>query len=176
MKDFRIKKKVLGNIEIFLKKKKDFRGHLSRIFCKKQFFKISNNFSIKQINYTFTKKTGTIRGMHYQNKPFEEDKIVICVKGKIYDVALDIRKNSKTFLKSDKVILSGKKNNMHLIPKGFAHGYQSLTNNCELIYLHSNFYSKRKSKSICPIKNKFKINWPIKKITISKKDKQGKKY
>lgn len=176
MKEFRIKKKVLGNIEIFFKKKKDFRGYLSRIFCKNQFSQISKNILIKQINFTFTKKAGTIRGMHYQSKPFEEDKIVFCVKGKIYDVVLDIRKNSKTFLKSDKVILSEKKNSMHLIPKGFAHGYQSLTDNCELVYFHSNFYSKKKSKSISPIKNKFKINWPIKKIIVSKKDKQGKKY
>ena len=114
--------------------------------------------------------------MHYQSKPFEEDKIVLCLKGRVFDVALDVRKNSKSFLKTDVTILSEKKKNMHLIPRGFAHGYQSLTDNCELIYFHTNFYSKENSKTICPIRNKFQIYWPLKKIIISKKDKSGKKY
>lgn len=176
MKEFKIRKKKLGNIEIIYKKKKDFRGNLSRIFCEKQLDEILKDIPIKQINYTFTKKLGTVRGMHYQSKPYEEDKIVLCLKGKVFDVALDIKKKSNSFLKTDTVILSEGKKNMHFIPKGFAHGYQSLTDNCELLYFHTNFYSKNNSKTICPIENKFKINWPIKKILISKKDKKGKKY
>ncbi len=176
MREFKIKKKKLGNIEIFFRKKRDFRGNLSRIFCVNQLGKLFKNRKIKQINYTSTKKAGTIRGMHYQSKPFEEDKIVLCLKGRVFDVALDLRKNSKSFLKTDVTILSDKKKNMHLIPRGFAHGYQSLTDNCELIYFHTNFYSKENSKTICPIRNKFQIYWPLKKIIISKKDKLGKKY
>jgi len=176
MKEFKIKKKKLGNIEIFYNKKKDFRGNLSRIFCEKQFGKLLKNISIKQINYTFTKKAGTVRGMHYQSKPYEEDKIVLCLKGKVFDVALDIRKKSSSFLKTDTIILSEEKKNMHLIPRGCAHGYQSLTDNCELIYFHTNFYSNKNSKTISPIENKFKIFWPIKKKIISKKDKLGKKF
>ena len=176
MKEFNFKKKKLDNKEIIFKKKKDFRGHLARIFCKKQYSNLIKNFSIKQINHTLTKKKGTIRGLHFQAKPFEEDKIVLCLKGRVFDVALDVRKNSKNFLKFDKVILSENKTNLHFIPKGYAHGYQSLTDNCELLYLHTNFYSKKKSKSICPIQVKLKINWPIKKKIISNKDKLGKKY
>ena len=176
MKEFKFKKKKIGNTEISFKRKRDFRGYLARLFCQKQFSRIKKNFSIKQINHTLTKKKGTIRGMHYQTQPFEEDKIVFCLKGKVFDVALDIRKNSKNYLKFDQLILTENRENLHFIPKGFAHGYQALTDNCELLYLHSNFYSKKKSKSICPIENKFKINWPIKNVIISKKDKQGKKY
>tara|TARA_Y100000816_G_C26079130_1_gene568503 strand:- start:826 stop:1356 length:531 start_codon:yes stop_codon:yes gene_type:complete len=176
MKEFKINKKLLGNTELIYKKKKDFRGYLSRIFCNIEFSKIKKNISIKQINFTYTKKAGTIRGMHYQSKPFEEDKIVLCIKGKVYDVALNVQKSSKNYLKFNCTILSEKNNKIHFIPKGFAHGYQSLTDNCELIYLHSNIYSKIHSKYICPIQNKFKINWPIKNITISKKDASGKKF
>ena len=176
MKDFKINKKLLGNAELIYKKKNDYRGHLSRIFCSREFSKLKKNISIQQINYTNTAKVGTIRGMHYQAKPFEEDKIVLCIKGKVFDVALDIRKNSKNFLKFNFLTLSEKNNKIHYIPKGFAHGYQALTDNCELLYLHSNFYSSTHSKYISPIENKFKINWPIKKIIFSKKDILGKKF
>ena len=80
MKEFNFKKKKLDNKEIIFKKKNDFRGHLARIFCKKQYSNLIKNFSIKQINHTLTKKKGTIRGLHFQAKPFEEDKIVLCLK------------------------------------------------------------------------------------------------
>ena len=174
MKEFKFLKKKIGNYEIIPIKKKDFRGYLSRIYCEKIFKNILKKKKIVQINHTLTKKSGTIRGFHFQEKPFQEDKIVLCIKGKIYDVALDLRKNSKHYLCWDSLVLDEKLNNMHYIPRGYAHGYKSLKKNCELIYFHTNFFSKKKNCVISPFDKKLKINWPIKKITISSKDKSGK--
>ena len=172
------KNKNLLNAKIIKTKKfQDHRGKFNKYFSMAMypFFK-KEKISIEEINYCFTKKRGTIRGLHFQAKPFEEDKIVLCLKGKVFDVAIDVRKNSRNFLNFDKIILSEHKTNLHFIPRGYAHGYQTLTDNCELLYLHTNFYSRTKSKSVCPIQSKININWPIKKKIISNKDKLGIKY
>ena len=117
---------------------------------------------------------GTIRGFHYQIKPYEETKIIKCIEGKIIDISIDMRKKSKTYLKLFKVELNHNDNKCLVIPEGFAHGFQALTNNCRLIYLHTNIFNKNKYRVISPLDKKLKIEWPIKKYILSKQDRDAK--
>lgn len=149
---------------------KDFRGKLSRVFCTESLKKKNLSFNIKQINHVLVKKKATIKGMHIQLQPFNEIKLVKVIKGKIFDVVLDLRKNSKNFLKYKVFILDSSTNNLLIIPKGFAHGFQSLTNNCEIIYCHSETYNPKEELSINPLDPNISINWPLKKPIISSKD------
>ena len=152
----------------------DKRGKLSRIFCINEFKKKGINFPIKQINHVIVNKKGTIKGMHFQRQPFSEIKIVNVIKGKIFDIVIDVRKNSKNFLNHKSFILSSKENKSLLIPKGFAHGFQTLSDNCEIIYCHSEFYKSNKELSINPFDPKVGIQWPIKVSNISSKDRKTK--
>ena len=157
--------------KIKLKKNKDNRGFFLKLFCKESLSSRFNNLDIKQINYSCNKKRGTIRGLHYQRSPYSEQKILYCLKGKIFDVLVDVRKSSKNYLKYKKFILDEKKDEFLIIPKGFAHGFQTLTNNCVILYFHSGLYKKDYESGINPMDDIVKIKWPIKKIIISKKDK-----
>jgi len=151
--------------------KTDERGYFARIFCKKEFTKIGFNFEIVQINRALNKKKGTIRGLHFQTPPKAEDKIISCVKGAIYDVAIDLRKDFPTFGQwvAEKLTEDNKK--MFLIPKGFAHGFQTLTDNTEILYFMSEFYSPEYESGVRWNDPFFNIKWPIKNPILSEKDK-----
>ena len=148
----------------------DNRGFFERLFCQKEFNNLIKKKNIVQINRAYTKNKATIRGMHYQIGKTLEEKLVTCVKGRVFDVIIDLRKNSKNFLKYKVFILDSSTNNLLIIPKGFAHGFQSLTNNCEIIYCHSETYNPKKELSINPLDPNISINWPLKKPIISSKD------
>ena len=148
----------------------DERGFLSRLSCANELQNLGWKNNVIQINRTLTRQIGTIRGMHYQKPPASETKIIICLKGEIFDVAIDIRKESKTFLKYISLKISEEQNNMLLIPKGFAHGFQTLTNNVELLYLHDYKYSPEYDSGLNPLDPSININWPITENKISKKD------
>ncbi|HRN27603.1 MAG: dTDP-4-dehydrorhamnose 3,5-epimerase family protein [Ignavibacteriaceae bacterium] len=126
----------------------DNRGYLTRLFCKNEFDKINFHKEFVQENLTLTKTKGTFRGFHYQLSTHSEAKLVRCISGKVTDIVIDLRKNSKTFLKSFSVELDSSKLNMILIPEGFAHGFQTLTDNCMMLYLHSNFYNANFERGI----------------------------
>ena len=151
----------------------DNRGLFARIFCKKELMNINNNKEIVQINQSITKKKGSIRGMHYQISPFAEAKIVKCIKGRVYDVIIDLRKDSPTFLQHFPTELSKKNMKMIYVPEGFAHGFQTLEDNCELIYFHTNYYSAEHEKRINCKDNILGIKWPIEITDISEKDKKA---
>ena len=176
MKEFNFKKKKLDNKEIIFKKKNDFRGHLARIFCKKQYSNLIKNFSIKQINHTLTKKKGTIRGFHYQNNKYSEDKILVLLEGSIYDVFINMNKKSKNYLKVFKKKITSKKNEIIFIPRGYANAYQVLENNTKILYFTTNYYTPNQEKQFNPLSNFFKIKWPIKEIILSNKDKNSKNF
>jgi len=169
-----VKKKLDLPKLIKLNNFKDERGRLARIFCANEFNKKGFNFSVKQINHVVVKKRGTIKGMHFQLQPFSEIKIVNVIKGKIFDVVVDVRKNSKNFLSYKKFILNSDENKCLLIPKGFAHGFQTLNDKCEIIYGHSEIYKSSKELSINPFDPRIGIKWPIAVFTVSSKDKQTK--
>jgi dTDP-4-dehydrorhamnose 3,5-epimerase len=145
-------------------------GDLTRFYCNEELKKIGINSSICQINKTLTNKIGSIRGMHFQLYPYQEDKIVSCLKGIIFDVAIDIRRNSSTFLNYHAEILSEKNNKFMCIPKGFAHGFQSLSDCCEVLYFHTEFYSSKFERGIRWDDKSININWPLAPSKISERD------
>ncbi|MFH1461883.1 MAG: dTDP-4-dehydrorhamnose 3,5-epimerase [bacterium] len=151
--------------------KNDERGYLMRTFCEEELKKYGLQFTIVQVNQTLTKKKGTVRGMHFQISPKAEDKIVQCPKGAIYDVAVDLRTDSPTYGKWVAEELNEDNKKMFFIPKGFAHGFQALTNNCEVQYFMSEFYSPEHTSGVLWDDSIFNIKWPIKNLSLSEKDK-----
>ena len=148
---------------------RDKRGFFYESFKKNNFKKI--NFV--QDNISFSKKKGTLRGLHYQKPPFDQAKLIFVLSGKIFDVVLDIRKKSKTYGKFKTFILHENNFNSLYISSGFAHGFLTLTDNVQLFYKVSNYYSKKNDYSIKWDDKKLNIKWPIhnlKKLTISNKD------
>src|SRR3569833_1753664 len=128
---------LAGAYEVELTPFTDNRGWFARTYCKTEFAEIGHTAEWVQLNHSFTTHEGTIRGMHYQLPPFREIKLERCVAGAVFDVIVDKRENSKTFLQWYGTELSAKNMKMLYIPEGFAHGFQTLQNDCELIYHHS---------------------------------------
>ena len=155
---------------IEFEKSEDERGSFYRIWDKKIFQENGLNDNLVQISISFNKKKGTLRGMHFQKKPFEEAKIVRCTKGKIFDVVIDLRPESKTFMNWASFELDSNESKILYIPEGFAHGFQTLEDNTELVYQISNWYSPEHASGLRWNDNKFQINWPIQNPIISKKD------
>jgi dTDP-4-dehydrorhamnose 3,5-epimerase len=148
----------------------DERGLFARTFCMNEFKKIGFDKQIVQINHSVTYIKGTIRGMHYQNPPACEIKIVRCVQGTVFDVMVDLRIGSPTFMRWHGVELS--EDNMHslYIPEGFAHGFQTLTDRVALIYLHSEFYQPDLEKGLRYNDPTLAIKWPLPMAVISDRD------
>lgn len=165
--------KIKDNYLVYLNKKNDNRGFFARYFCVKDFSKKKLNTKWVQINNSLNYKVGTLRGLHFQKKPNEEVKLVRCVRGSIWDVVVDLRKNSKTFGKWYGEKLTEINRKMMYVPKGFAHGYISLESYSEIIYLVSNYYSPKSEKTLLWNDPDLAIKWPIKPIVISKKDLGG---
>jgi dTDP-4-dehydrorhamnose 3,5-epimerase len=150
----------------------DKRGSLKRIFCQKTLEPLLQNKTIRQINHTITKKEGTVRGLHFQNPPYQEIKIVSCLKGKVWDVAVDLRKGSPTFLQHHAAILSEDNQQSFLIPEGFAHGFQTLEDNCEMLYFHTKDYNSKSESVINALDPSLKIQWPKLIVERSERDKK----
>ena len=148
----------------------DDRGWFTRFYCKNDFKEIGDDKEWVQLNHSVTNKKGTIRGMHFQVPPFSEIKMVKCIAGSVYDVIIDLRKDSSTFLKWFGTELSARNKKMFYIPEGFAHGFQCLENNCELIYHHSEFYTPVSERGIRYDDPMIKINWPLTVTMLSAKD------
>jgi dTDP-4-dehydrorhamnose 3,5-epimerase len=139
----------------------DQRGFFSRFFCTEEFLSLGLNKNIAQINHTLTRQIGAVRGLHFQTPPFAETKIVSCLKGEIFDVAVDLRRGSKTFLQWHGEILSADNARSLFIPEGFAHGFQALTSDCELIYLHSAPYHQPSEGALSINDPRLSIRWPL---------------
>jgi dTDP-4-dehydrorhamnose 3,5-epimerase len=149
----------------------DQRGFFERMFCRND-YQAATGFAYKivQINHTLTKLTGSIRGMHFQFPPKAESKIVQCLHGRIFDVIIDIRHSSPTFLRWYGETLSSENRKGFVIPEGFAHGFQTLCTDCELIYFHSAFYDKSSEGGILYNDPLINIAWPIEPSHISDRD------
>lgn len=148
----------------------DDRGLFARTFCKEEFEKIGQKIEFVQINHSRNTNKGTLRGMHYQKAPHTEAKLVRCISGAVIDVIVDIRKNSPTYLKHVSVELSAQNMRMIFIPEGFAHGFQTLEDQTELIYHHTAFYSPHAEAGLRFDDPKLNITWPLTPSTMSKKD------
>ena len=148
----------------------DERGFFLRSFCTKEFAQQGLVNTFLQINHSGTKTVGSIRGMHFQYPPYAEVKVVKCTKGAIADVIIDLRKNSPTFLQWEMVELNEVNKASIYIPQGFAHGFQTLTDDAEIIYLVSQVYNKESEGGIRFNDPAVAINWKMPVATISEKD------
>jgi dTDP-4-dehydrorhamnose 3,5-epimerase len=138
----------------------DERGNLERLFCAEELHDFFAGRSIVQINHTHTVKSGTVRGMHYQRPPYAEMKMVSCVRGEVFDVAVDLRKGSPTFLRWHAELLRPDNHKALLIPEGFAHGFQALTDDCELLYFHTAAYHRAAEGGLHSQDPALAIRWP----------------
>ena len=148
----------------------DHRGFLSRFYCAEEFRCAGFEHPVVQINHTLTYGLGAVRGLHFQFPPYAEDKLVSCLKGKIYDVAVDLRRESPTFLHWHGEIISAENRNSFLVPKGCAHGYQSLSAECELIYLHTAPYHPEAAGALNARDPVLNILWPLPIAQLSEQD------
>lgn len=161
---------IKGLVIVQRKAIEDHRGFFSRFFCAEEFREAGLNKPIAQINHSFTRKTGTVRGLHFQYPPYAENKIVSCLKGKIFDVAVDLRRDSPSFLHWHGEILSAENRKSLIIPEGFAHGFQALTEDCELIYLSSASYQREAEDALNVMDQKLGIVWPLSISDLSERD------
>jgi len=149
---------------------KDDRGVFARLFCERELKLIGHTRPIVQINHSLTTQRGTIRGMHFQYGPRAEIKMVKCLAGMVFDVIVDLRKMSPTFGKWHGEELSSDNMKMMYIPEGFAHGFQTLTEDAQLLYLHTAFYRPECEGGVRFDDPDLSISWPLPPVKISGKD------
>ncbi|WP_218814796.1 dTDP-4-dehydrorhamnose 3,5-epimerase family protein [Rickettsiella endosymbiont of Dermanyssus gallinae] len=142
----------MGAYLIEMEPHQDERGYFSRFFCSREFKKHGLVTNFVQMSTSFNKKKGQIRGMHYQQEPYAETKLVRCTQGAIYDVIIDIRLESPTYYQYYGTELTAENKKMFYIPKGFAHGYKTLEDKSEVLYMMDTFY-EHKSASVLSIKD-----------------------
>lgn len=139
----------------------DARGYLERLFCQEELAAILAGRTIVQINHTLTAKAGTLRGLHFQHPPHAEMKLVSCLRGEVDDVALDQRADSPTFGRHHAEILSAENHRTLVIPEGCAHGFQTLTDDCELLYLHTAAFAPDAEGGVNALDPTLGIAWPL---------------
>lgn len=160
----------IGALVVQRHRRGDDRGFLSRLYCADELTAIGLHSPIVQINQTVTHRSGTIRGMHFQRGAAAEDKFVSCLAGRVFDIAVDIRRDSPTFLQWHGIELSAENMRSFLIPKGFAHGFQTLDDDCELLYLHTAAYDPVAEAGVNPFDPAVAIDWPLPPTDISDRD------
>lgn len=148
----------------------DSRGFLSRLFCNEELAAAGWRQPIAQVNHTVTAQRGTVRGMHYQQPPHAEMKLVTCIRGEVWDVAVDLRAGSPTFLHWHAEGLSADNNRALLIPEGFAHGFQTLTDDVTLLYCHTATYSPEAERALNAQDPRLSITWPLAITALSSRD------
>jgi dTDP-4-dehydrorhamnose 3,5-epimerase len=148
----------------------DDRGAFSRLYCENELGMIGLTRPVVQVNHSVTKEKGTVRGIHFQYPPNAEIKIIRCLRGKVFDILVDLRTGSPTFLKWHAVELSPGAYNMIYIPEGCAHGFQTLETDSELLYFHSAFYTKDGEGGIRYDDPRISIDWPLSAKNVSPKD------
>ena len=154
----------------------DNRGYFLESYSKLKFKDSLLEYDFVQDNTSFSISAGTLRGLHYQHSPFEQTKLVFCLQGSVFDVAVDLRKNSKTYMKWFGIELNSENHFGLLIPRGFAHGFQTLKDQTIVTYKVDNTYDKKSDRSILWNDSKFDISWPIEGPILSEKDKNAPIY
>ncbi len=148
----------------------DNRGYLERMFCMDELQSLVSSRQIAQINHTLTARRGTVRGMHFQKSPHAETKFVSCLWGEVFDVAVDVRADSPTFLQWHAELLSADNHKTLVIPEGFAHGFQTLSDDCELLYFHTAVYQPAAEAGLHAEDPRLGIRWPLPVSGLSLKD------
>ena len=150
----------------------DHRGKFGRIYCQDELKQIGHYKQIVQINHSLTRKRGAVRGMHFQHPPKAEIKMVKCLRGSVFDVIVDLRRDSDTLLQWYGEILSDDNLKMMYVPEGFAHGFQTLEEKTELLYLHTEFYSPEHEGGVRYNDPRLNISWPVEVTEVSEKDQE----
>lgn len=148
----------------------DSRGYLERLFCSEELQVLTPGKHIAQINHTMTASRGTVRGMHFQRPPHAEIKFVSCLRGEVFDVAVDLRHNSPTFLHWHAELLSADNHKTLVIPEGFAHGFQTLTDDCEMLYFHTAPHQPGAESGLSAQDPRLAIQWPLPVAGLSPRD------
>lgn len=148
----------------------DSRGRFSRLFCEQDFKPIRADLHFTQINVSDTTQAGTIRGMHFQTPPPAEAKLIRCLRGSVFDVAVDVRQGSPTFLQWHAVELNADDDRAVFIPEGFAHGFQSLSDDVLLLYMHTAAWSRQHERGLRFDDRRLDIRWPLPVAVVSEKD------
>lgn len=162
--------KVQGAFLITPEKILDERGFFARTWSEQEFEERGLDFGLVQCSLSFNNRRGTLRGMHYQREPYAETKIVRCTRGVIYDVVLDLRRDSQTFKEWEAVNLSADNHQMLYIPKGCAHGFQTLTEDAEVFYQMSEYYRPESAAGVRWNDAAFRIDWPLEVSVIAQRD------
>ena len=161
----------LGDLRVVERKPiGDRRGYLCRIYCAEELSVAGWRGGIAQINQTLTEKRGTVRGLHFQLPPHAEFKLVTCIRGEVWDVAVDLRAGSPTFLRWYGDRLSADNHRALLIPAGFAHGFQALSDGVELLYCHSCSHVPTAESGLTPTDPRLGISWPLPIAELSVRD------
>jgi dTDP-4-dehydrorhamnose 3,5-epimerase len=150
----------------------DSRGYLERLFCLEELADVLAGRHIVQINHTLTASRGTVRGLHFQRPPHAETKFVSCLRGEVFDVAVDLRRNSPTFLRWHGEILGAENHRTLIIPEGFAHGFQTLCDDCEMLYFHTTAYHAEAEGGVHALDPALAIQWPLPVTGMSPRDTQ----
>jgi len=148
----------------------DQRGFFKRLFCREELRELIGDRQIVQINQSCTQNRGAVRGLHYQYMPHAEMKLIRCLKGSVWDVAVDLRAGSESFLQWHAEELSSTNSRMMVIPEGCAHGFQVLEADSELLYLHTEFYQPSVESGVCPTDSELAISWPLPVSDLSERD------
>ena len=162
--------KLPGVFEVELDRMEDERGFFARSFCEREFAQHGLQSAFVQCNISYTRRRGTLRGMHYQRPPAAETKLVRCTRGALYDVAVDLRPDSPTWRQHVGVILSAEQRNALYIPAGFGHGFQTLEDDTEVFYQMGNFHSPEHAAGFRHDDPQLAIAWPLPVAVISEKD------
>ena len=148
----------------------DQRGLFARTFCQREFEEIGHGKPFVQFNHSHTNSKGTIRGLHFQHPPYGEIKLIRCIRGSVFDVMVDLRQDSPTFLQHVSAELSERNMRMIYIPEGFAHGFQTLEDHTELIYHHTAYYQPGSEGGIRYNDPAIGVQWPLEPVFMSEKD------
>ncbi len=168
---FNIEATVLAGLSVLTRKHiGDSRGWFERMFCIEELHEVLGKRSVVQINRTLTQQKGSVRGMHFQHSPVAEMKFVSCLRGQVFDVAVDLRPGSATFLQWYAELLSADNRKTLAIPEGFAHGFQTLTDDCEMFYLHTAAYDPAAEGGLNPQDPALAIAWPLPMTELSPRD------
>jgi dTDP-4-dehydrorhamnose 3,5-epimerase len=169
--------KLSGAFVIEVQRLEDDRGFFGRSFCRQEFIARGLNQDVAQCSISFNRKAGTLRGMHYQTAPHAEDKLIRCTRGKLYDVIVDLRRESPTFKKWIALELTGDNRLMLYVPKGCAHGFQTIEDNTEVFYQMSEFYHAESARGVRWNDPAFGIQWPAKdRVILSDRDRNWPGY
>jgi len=159
-----------GVFQIQRKAREDERGWLERMYCTTDLADVLGSRAIVQVNRSLTRTKATVRGMHYQVAPSGEAKLVSCLRGAIFDVAVDLRRSSPTFLKWHAELLSAENRRSLFVPEGFAHGFQAVADDCEVLYFASAAYDPAAERGIHPLDPRVAIRWPLEIAHLSERD------